>query len=69
MPLAASGLLRDLGLAGFVAVVGLQSGLQAVETVRQNGSSAPPPLPSVSGTEPIRSTSRPISKPKERPRP
>lgn len=37
MPLAASGLLRDLGLAGFVAVVGLQSGLQTVETVRQNG--------------------------------
>ncbi len=37
MPLPASGLLRDLGLAGFVAVVGLQSGLQAVETVRNNG--------------------------------
>ena len=37
MPLPASGLLRDLGLAGFVAVVGLQSGLQAVDTVRHNG--------------------------------
>ncbi|QKJ85190.1 aspartate-alanine antiporter [Paramixta manurensis] len=37
LPSAASALLRDLGLAGFVAVVGLQSGLQAVETVRTNG--------------------------------
>jgi len=37
MPIPASGLLRDLGLAGFVAVVGLQSGLQAVHTVRDNG--------------------------------
>lgn len=37
MPLPASGLLRDLGLAGFVAVVGLQSGLQAVQTVMTNG--------------------------------
>lgn len=37
MPLGASTLLRDLGLAAFVAVVGLQSGLQAVQTVRQSG--------------------------------
>ena len=37
MPTPASGLLRDLGLAGFVAVVGLQSGLQAVQTVMTNG--------------------------------
>ncbi|WP_147199411.1 aspartate-alanine antiporter [Pantoea sp. CCBC3-3-1] len=37
MPTPASGLLRDLGLAGFVAVVGLQSGLQAVQTVMSNG--------------------------------
>lgn len=33
----ASGLLRDLGVAGFVAVVGLQCGLRAVETIRNNG--------------------------------
>ena len=37
MPTGASTLLRDLGLAGFVAVVGLQSGLQAVDTVRTSG--------------------------------
>ena len=37
MPTGASTLLRDLGLAGFVAVVGLQSGQQAVHTVAQNG--------------------------------
>ncbi|WP_186417942.1 aspartate-alanine antiporter [Bosea sp. CS1GBMeth4] len=37
MPSAASTLLRDLGLAGFVAVVGLQSGLQAVSTIAEKG--------------------------------
>ena len=37
MPLGASTLLRDLGLAGFVAVVGLQSGQQAVHTIAESG--------------------------------
>jgi putative transport protein len=37
MPTAASTLLRDLGLAGFVAVVGLQSGQQAVHTIAERG--------------------------------
>ncbi|MDR0213154.1 MAG: aspartate-alanine antiporter [Comamonas sp.] len=37
LPTAASTLLRDLGLAGFVAMVGLQSGQQAVTTVMQQG--------------------------------
>lgn len=37
LPIPASTLLRDLGLAGFVAAVGLQSGLQAVSTVRDSG--------------------------------
>ena len=37
MPTAASTLLRDLGLAGFVAVVGLQSGRQAVTTIATSG--------------------------------
>ena len=37
MPLPASQLLKDLGLAGFVAAVGLQSGLQAIETIAQSG--------------------------------
>lgn len=37
MPTGASTLLRDLGLAGFVAVVGLQSGQQAVHTIMQSG--------------------------------
>lgn len=37
MPGAATTLLRDLGLAGFVAVVGLQSGQQAVHTIAQSG--------------------------------
>lgn len=37
MPTPASTLLRDLGLAGFVAVVGLQSGRQAVSTVAESG--------------------------------
>ncbi|MBJ9985266.1 aspartate-alanine antiporter [Acinetobacter sp. S40] len=37
MPLAASQLLRDLGLAGFVAAVGLQSGLQAIQTIKESG--------------------------------
>ncbi len=35
MPSAASRLLQDFGLAAFVAVVGLNSGLQAVVTVKQ----------------------------------
>ncbi|SAK74061.1 Aspartate/alanine antiporter [Caballeronia fortuita] len=37
MPPAASQLLKDFGLAAFVAVVGLNSGLQAVATVKQSG--------------------------------
>ncbi len=37
LPTSASTLLRDLGLAGFVAVVGLQSGQQAVATIMQSG--------------------------------
>ena len=37
LPLAASTLMRDLGLAGFVAAVGLQAGRQAVETVIAHG--------------------------------
>ncbi|MCC8180921.1 MAG: aspartate-alanine antiporter [Planctomycetes bacterium] len=37
MPSGAIQILKDLGLAGFVVVVGLQSGLQAVETVKQRG--------------------------------
>lgn len=37
MPTGASTLLRDLGLAGFVAVVGLQSGQQAVTTIAERG--------------------------------
>jgi putative transport protein len=37
MPPAASRLLQDFGLAAFVAVVGLNSGLQAVVTVKQLG--------------------------------
>ncbi|WP_244950613.1 aspartate-alanine antiporter [Pseudomonas oryzihabitans] len=37
LPLPASTLLRDLDLAGFVAVVGLQSGRQAVETIATQG--------------------------------
>ena len=37
IPPGAVQILKDLGLAGFVAVVGLQSGLQAVETVREHG--------------------------------
>ncbi|RFU45925.1 aspartate-alanine antiporter [Paraburkholderia sp. DHOC27] len=37
MPSAASRLLQDFGLAAFVAVVGLNSGLQAVVTVKQLG--------------------------------
>jgi len=39
MPSGASALLRDLGLAGFVAVVGLQSGQQAVHTIVESGMS------------------------------
>ncbi len=37
MPSAASQLLKDFGLAAFVAVVGLNSGLQAIVTVKQSG--------------------------------
>jgi len=37
IPPGALQILKDLGLAGFVAVVGLQSGLQAVQTVREQG--------------------------------
>jgi putative transport protein len=37
MPPAASQLLKDLGLAAFVAVVGLNSGLQAFAIVKQSG--------------------------------
>lgn len=37
LPIGASTLMVDLGLAGFVGVVGLQSGLQAVETIRHDG--------------------------------
>ncbi len=37
MPTAASQLLKDLGLAGFVAAVGLQSGMQAISTIASSG--------------------------------
>ncbi|MBS0960955.1 aspartate-alanine antiporter [Acetobacter thailandicus] len=37
MPSGASALLVDLGLAGFVAVTGLQTGQQAVTTIMQQG--------------------------------
>jgi len=37
MPLASSQILKDLGLAGFVAAVGLQSGLQAIQTIKTSG--------------------------------
>jgi putative transport protein len=37
MPLGASQLLKDLGLAGFVAAVGLQSGSEAIETIARSG--------------------------------
>ena len=37
MPPAASQLLKDLGLAGFVAAIGLQSGRQAIDTVATSG--------------------------------
>ncbi|MCP1216852.1 aspartate-alanine antiporter [Acetobacter orientalis] len=37
MPTAASALLVDIGLAGFVAVTGLQSGQQAIQTIMQHG--------------------------------
>lgn len=37
MPSGAVQILKDLGLAGFVVVVGLSSGLQAVQTVKQQG--------------------------------
>ncbi|WP_407167072.1 aspartate-alanine antiporter [Bradyrhizobium sp. ORS 111] len=37
MPVAASQILKDLGLAGFVAAVGLQSGQQAIHTIASSG--------------------------------
>jgi len=37
LPIAAVQILKDLGLAGFVVVVGLSSGLQAVQTIREQG--------------------------------
>lgn len=37
MPPGAIQILKDLGLAGFVVIVGLASGLQAVETVKEKG--------------------------------
>lgn len=37
IPTSASQLLRDFGLAGFVAVVGLNSGLQAITTIKAQG--------------------------------
>ncbi|MDM0012518.1 aspartate-alanine antiporter [Variovorax sp. J22P168] len=37
LPAGAVQLLKDLGLAGFVVVVGLSSGLQAVQTIRELG--------------------------------
>lgn len=37
LPTGASQFMRDFGLAGFVAMVGLQSGQQAVTTIKQQG--------------------------------
>ena len=37
LPAAASQILKDLGLAGFVAAVGLQSGMQAIQTIASSG--------------------------------
>ncbi len=37
LPSGASQMLKDFGLAGFVAVVGLDSGLQAITTIKEQG--------------------------------
>lgn len=37
LPLSASTLMKDFGLAGFVAAVGLQTGLQAITTIEKSG--------------------------------
>ena len=37
LPSSAAQLLKDLGLAGFVVIVGLNSGLQALTTIEQHG--------------------------------
>ncbi|WP_294826404.1 aspartate-alanine antiporter [Gilliamella sp. G0441] len=37
IPTGALQLLKDFGLAGFVAVVGLSSGLQAIDTIKEQG--------------------------------
>lgn len=37
MPPGAIQILKDLGLAGFVVIVGLSSGLEAVKTIRESG--------------------------------
>ncbi len=37
MPQGAIQILKDLGLAGFVVIIGLSSGLEAVKTVREQG--------------------------------
>jgi AspT/YidE/YbjL antiporter-like protein len=37
IPSAALELMKDLGLAGFVAIVGIDSGLQAISTIREQG--------------------------------
>lgn len=37
MPPGAVQILKDLGLAGFVTIVGLSSGMEAVETIKQSG--------------------------------
>lgn len=37
IPVGASQLLQDFGLAGFVAIIGLESGMQAISTIREQG--------------------------------
>ncbi|MDF7675135.1 aspartate-alanine antiporter [Neisseriaceae bacterium ESL0693] len=37
LPVSASTLMKDFGLAGFVAAVGLQTGLQAITTIEKSG--------------------------------
>jgi aspartate-alanine antiporter len=37
IPSSASEFMKDFGLAGFVAIVGLDSGLQAISTIREQG--------------------------------
>ncbi|MNN09720.1 hypothetical protein D3C81_1226140 [compost metagenome] len=72
MPTMATNAASPKSFSSWHAAVGMAPNILCLDRAQPNtrpDSSAPPPAPSVSGIEPMRQTSRPISRPTSTPAP